>query len=125
MFGNLKSNIEKFDVQEISESARHQKPRSLFYLWFGSNLTVADFIIGSDYLLGSLSNLYMIIALVIANAGGAALLAFMSVLGPLKGRSQMALSEGAYGVIGGKAMSLLQFINTGGWLTVRLDPNQR
>ena len=120
MFGNLKSNIEKFDVQEISESARHQKPRSLFYLWFGSNLTVADFIIGSDYLLGSLSNLYMIIALVIANAGGAALLAFMSVLGPLKGRSQMALSEGAYGVIGGKAMSLLQFINTGGWLTVNL-----
>ncbi|WP_276968471.1 cytosine permease, partial [Metallibacterium scheffleri] len=90
------------------------------YLWFGSNLTVADFIIGSDFLLGYLSNLYMIIALVIANAGGAALLAFMSILGPLKGRSQMALSEGAYGVAGGKAMSLLQFINTGGWLTVNL-----
>ncbi len=120
MFGTLKSKIEKFDIQEINESARHQKPRSLFYLWFGSNLTVADFIIGSDFLFGYLSNLYMIIALVIANAGGAALLAFMSILGPLRGKSQMALSKGAYGEDGGKAMSLLQFVNTGGWLTVNL-----
>ncbi|MHB8360442.1 MAG: purine-cytosine permease family protein [Thermoplasmataceae archaeon] len=120
MFGNLNSKVEKFDIQEIPDSERKQKPRSLFYLWFGSNLTVADFIIGSDYLYGNLSNNYMILALIIANAGGAALLAFMSILGPLKGRSQMFLSEGAYGKKGGKAMSLLQFINTGGWLTVNL-----
>ena len=120
MFGYLKSKVEKFDIQEIDESSRKQIPRSLFFLWFGSNLTVADFIIGTDFLFGQLSSLYTMLALTVANVGGAALLAFMSILGPLKGRSQMALSKGAYGEKGGKTMSLLQFINTGGWLTVNL-----
>ncbi len=107
-------------VGELSNKQRTMKASSLFFLWFGSNLTVADFVLGVLIESYDLSIFYTIIALVIANVGGALLVAVMSYLGPKSGKGQMEISKGYFGERGGKAFSVLQFMNTIGWLSVNL-----
>lgn len=107
-------------VGELSNKQRTMKASSLFFLWFGSNLTVADFVLGVLIESYNLSIFYTIFALVIANVGGALLVAVMSYLGPKSGKGQMEISKGYFGERGGKAFSVLQFMNTIGWLSVNL-----
>ncbi|MDA8142895.1 MAG: cytosine permease [Thermoplasmatales archaeon] len=100
--------------------AKEQKSVSLFYIWFAANLTIGDFAIG--FIPVSLGQpVYpSIIALTIGNITGGLLLAAMSVTGVLTRKPQMALSFGPFGRAGASVMSLLQWGNTLGWLTVNL-----
>lgn len=105
---------------QINEEQRSMNQRSLFFLWFGSNLTVADFALGVLVESYGMSVFYTLLALVIANSGGGALVAVMSYLGPKTGLGQMEISKRSLGTGGGKIFSLLQFMNTVGWLSVNL-----
>ncbi len=120
MSGSFGHSADETLIGELSSKDRTMKPTSLFFLWFGSNLTVADFVLGVLIESYGLSIFYTILALSIANAGGAILVAIMSYLGPNSGKGQMEISKGYFGERGGKAFSVLQFMNTVGWLSVNL-----
>ena len=104
-----------------SETARKNRPSSLFYIWFASNLTVGDFYLGvvlEDY--NALPFIYMVIVLALANIAGGLLIGIMSYYGPVYGKGQMEVSKDFFGITGGRIFSVLQFVNTIGWLTVNL-----
>ncbi len=109
----------------LETGQRTMKPNALFYLWFGSNLTVADFALGVLVESYGLTVYYTILALLIANIFGGLLVAFMSHLGPTSGMGQMEISKKSFGKGGGKIFSLLQFMNTIGWLSVNLIISSR
>ena len=96
------------------------KPSAMFYIWFAANLTIGDFAIGFiPVSLGTPLNL-SILALVLGNVTGGALLSYMSIVGVRTRKMQMAQSLGPFGAIGSKIMAVLQWGNTLGWLTVNL-----
>ncbi|MCL4345037.1 MAG: cytosine permease [Candidatus Thermoplasmatota archaeon] len=107
-------------TQSVEPSQRTVNPKALFYLWFGSNLTVADFVLGVLVESFGLSFYYTIFSLLIANLFGGALVGIMAYLGPESGKGQMDISKGIFGESGGRGFSGLQFLNTIGWLTVNL-----
>ena len=105
------------DLEVIPADSRGHKPSVLFWLWFASNLTIGDFLIGllaQDYDLGYSST---VIALAIGTILGGVLVALMSVMGPIFGMSQMRIGRYTFGRKGGIVMSLLQWGNTLGWFT--------
>lgn len=107
------------EMLQVSRKA-NMKPSSLFFIWFAANLTIGDFAIGFiPVSLGTPLNL-TILALVIGNVTGGALLSYMSILGVRTRKMQMAQSLGPFGSIGSKVMAVLQWGNTLGWLTVNL-----
>ncbi|MHB1440217.1 MAG: purine-cytosine permease family protein [Cuniculiplasma sp.] len=109
----------------LDSSQRSMKPNSLFYLWFGSNLTVADFALGVLVESYGLSIYFTLMALLIANVFGGLLVALMSILGPRTGMGQMEISKKSFGSGGGRIFSLLQFLNTIGWLSINLIISSR
>ncbi len=104
----------------LPESGRTEKETSTFYLWFASNLTVADFALGFIPISLGMSIFDCIIALAIGNVLGGILLALMSAMGPRTGLPQMLMGMRPMGRIPGRIISLLQWSNTGGWLTVNI-----
>ena len=124
---NSNLNGMKDDTIELSvkPSDRTVNPVSLFYLWFGSNLTVADFVLGVLVESFGLSLYYAILALFLANIFGGTLVGVMAYLGPESGKGQMDISKGIFGATGGRGFSALQFLNTIGWLTVNLIISSR
>ena len=118
MFGN-----DSQETLESSEEIKHsvtQRPLSLFYIWFAANLTIGDFAIGFIPIEFGQPVFPTVIALVIGNVTGGALLGIMSVMGVLTRKPQMSLSQGPFGKLGSSAMAFLQWGNTLGWLTVNL-----
>ena len=111
---------ETLDIVTADEK-RLSRPSYLFYLWFASNLSVGDFFLGVviEYYY-ALPFVDMIITLLLANIAGGILVGVMSYIGPVSGKGQMEVSKDFFGMSGGKAFSLLQFVNTVGWLTVNL-----
>lgn len=97
-----------------------QKPVSLLYIWFAANLTIGDFAIGFIPIALGQPIYPTIIALIIGNVTGGALLAMMSIVGVRTRKSQMSLSNGPFGKPGSSVMAFLQWGNTLGWLTVNL-----
>lgn len=121
MFGKVSSEIvEKYDIQKIPESEQIQKESSLFYLWFGSNLTIGDFALGFIPVYLGLDINLTIVALLVGNLLAGILLASMSVMGPSSGLPQMMIGRRSFGLKGGSVMSILQWGNTAGWLTVNI-----
>lgn len=117
---NKRSESELYGGTAIPESRRTEKEISSFYLWFASNLTIADFALGFLPISFGMSITDSIIALVIGNVLGGVFLALMSSMGPRAGLPQMVIGMKAMGRNPGRVMSVLQWSNTGGWLTVNI-----
>lgn len=121
MFGNKKpTESELYGEVHIPESGRTEKEISTFYLWFASNLTIADFALGFIPISLGMSIMDSFIALLIGNVLGGLLLAVMSSMGPRAGLPQMVIGMKAMGRLPGRILSVLQWSNTGGWLTVNI-----
>ncbi len=121
LFGSGKgAESELYGTAEIPESARSEKEISSFYLWFASNLTIADFALGFIPIAFGMSISDSVIALIIGNVAGGVLLALMSSMGPKAGLPQMVIGMKAMGKLPGRIISVLQWSNTGGWLTVNI-----
>ncbi|AKA49466.1 hypothetical protein IX51_10565 [uncultured archaeon] len=121
VFGSRKEDESQlYGETEIHESGRTEKEISTFYLWFASNLTIADFALGFLPIEFGMSITSSIIALAIGNIAGGILLALMSTMGPKAGFPQMIIGMKPMGRLPGRIMSVLQWSNTGGWLTVNI-----
>jgi NCS1 family nucleobase:cation symporter-1 len=109
-------SIEGRGIEPIPESARYGSVNRVFTVWFTPNLVPAAFFIG---LLASASFLQVgfvtgLIAIIVGNLLGSALVGWLATMGPVTGMAQMPLSRLAYGksiVVPG----LLNWISCIGW----------
>ncbi len=121
MFGKFSKNLsDNYETESIPENMRNKKPSELFTLWFAANLTVGDFAVGFIPVELGLNIYYAIFAILIGNVLGSILVGVMSLTGPKTGFPQMVISRYGFGKRFGIFISLLQWINTMGWLTVNL-----
>lgn len=116
-FGNMISKFEeKHDIGEIPESERIRKPSSLFFIWFGSNLTIGDLALGLLAQSYGMPLFWTLLSVTLGTIAGGVLLSIMSVMGPKAGYPQMIIGRQSFGRAGGSIMAALQWINTTGWL---------
>ncbi|MEO7663713.1 MAG: cytosine permease [Candidatus Limnocylindrales bacterium] len=92
-------SIEGRGIEPIPESARYGSVNRVFTVWFTPNLVPAAFFIG---LLASAGFLQIgftsgLLAIIVGNLVGAALVGLMSQMGPATGMAQVPLSRLAYG----------------------------
>lgn len=119
VLGDVSSFLpEKLDIQAVPENAKGPKPSSLFFIWFASNLTIGDFALGFLPIYFGFTLDITVTALVVGNILGAALLGMMSTIGPRSRLPQMVTGKRSFGRTGAAAMSILQWMNTTGWLTI-------
>ena len=107
---------EKHDIEMIPENERRQKPSSLFFLWFGSNLTIGDFALGILAAYLGMPVMWTLLSMTLGTVFGGILLAVMSGMGSRSGYPQMVLGRRSFGNSGGSVMAFLQWMNTTGWL---------
>lgn len=94
-------SLEISTIQPVSLTARHGKPRDLFTIWFGSNITLLTIITGSlSVSIFHLSFLWSALAVLIGNLIGGVLMALHSAQGPQLGVPQMVQTRGQFGSYG-------------------------
>lgn len=121
VFGRSETKKPENGVEmEIPESRRTERESSSFYLWFASNLTIADFALGFIPISMGMGIVPSVAALAVGNILGGILLAIMSAMGPRAALPQMVIGMRSMGRIPGRILSFLQWSNTGGWLTVNI-----
>jgi NCS1 family nucleobase:cation symporter-1 len=109
-------SVEGHGFEPIPESARYGSAGRVFTVWFAPNLVPAAFFIGTLVTLGFLKLGFVtsLIAIVVGNLVGSALVGLLATMGPRTGMAQMPLARLAYGksiVVPG----LLNWISCIGW----------
>ncbi|MGC8645540.1 MAG: purine-cytosine permease family protein [Thermoplasmata archaeon] len=111
-------SLERAGVAHIPEGERHGRPRSLFYLWFAANLTIADFALGFVPISLGMNFSSSIVAVVIGNILGAAIVGLSAAMGPSTGYPQMMGTSNSMGRKVMRVFGLINLSNTGGWFIV-------
>ncbi len=110
--------MEKVGIEHVGDDARHGKTFSAFTLWFGANLTIADFALGSLFLGLPFSSI--LLAIIIGNILGGLMVGLMASMGPTFGYPQMMISRAVMGRSGNVPFALANWISTVGWFTVNI-----
>ena len=110
--------MEKQGIEHIGQEKRHGLPFTTFTLWFGANLTIADYALGSLFFGLPFSSI--VIAVAIGNVLGGLLLGLMASMGPTFGYPQMMISRAVMGRIGNVPFALANWVSTVGWFTVNI-----
>lgn len=113
------TSLEKYGIEHIPEEERHGSSTRVFTLWFASNLTVADYVIGVLCTLAfGLTVAQAIPILAFGNLLGGVFLGLSSAMGPSLGLPQMFSSRSSFGRKGNYVPGALNWISTAGWFTV-------
>jgi len=112
--------METYGVEQIPAGMRHGRPFYQFTLWFSSNLTVADYALGSILITLRISWFWIWVAVLLGNLMGAFLVGYLASEGPRFGLPQMMVSKRVFGNIGNIPFSLAQWISTLGWFSVNV-----
>ncbi|MDG6967638.1 MAG: cytosine permease [Nitrososphaerota archaeon] len=110
--------MERLGIEHVEEERRHGLPFSAFTLWFGANLTIADFALGSLFFGLPLSS--VAVAIVLGNILGGVLVGLMAAMGPTFGYPQMMISRAVMGRSGNVPFALANWVSTVGWFTVNI-----
>jgi NCS1 family nucleobase:cation symporter-1 len=110
--------LEKLGIEHVEDEKRHGSPFNAFTLWFGANLTVADFALGSLFFGLPVSSI--LIAIIVGNVLGGLLLGLMASMGPTFGYPQMMISRTVMGRVGNLPFAAANWISTVGWFTVNI-----
>ncbi|MBI3859148.1 MAG: cytosine permease [Thaumarchaeota archaeon] len=113
------AEVEKLGIEHVPEDQRHGSPGRVFTLWFGANLTIAD------YVIGVLTTVYFgftlaqaIPVLLLGNLLGGIFLGLAAAMGPSLGFPQMFSSRATFGRRGNYVPGALNWVSTVGWFTV-------
>ncbi|GAA0531207.1 cytosine permease [Saccharopolyspora subtropica] len=98
MAGSLQ--VERRSIDPVPEAERHGHPRSLFTLWFASNMQITSAVTGALTVLVGLHPLWALVAVALGNAIGAVPMALHAAQGPKLGIPQMIQSRAQFGVYG-------------------------
>src|SRR5690242_19098273 len=91
--GGATLEVEQRSIDFVPESERHGQPRSLFAVWFASNMQVTALVTGALAVIVGLSLPYALLAVLIGNVVGAVAMALHSAQGPKLGIPQMIQSR--------------------------------
>ena len=101
--------VEDRTIQPIPHDQRHGRPRDLFTLWFGANLTTLTVATGAlCTAVFHLSLAISIVAIVVGNLFGAIFMALHAAQGPHLGVPQMVQTRGQFGARG--ALAVIAFV---------------
>jgi nucleobase:cation symporter-1, NCS1 family len=113
------TKVESIGIEHVPSEKRHGTSGRTFTLWFASNLTIADYVIGVlvTQVFG-LTFLQSLPILAIGNVLGGLVLGLSSAMGPKLGFPQMFSSRASFGRKGNYALGGLNWISTAGWFAV-------
>ncbi len=112
--------MERLGIEHVEEGRRHGRPFNTFTLWFGANLTIADFALGAVFFGLGLPLSSIALALVIGNVAGGLLVGLLAAMGPTFGYPQMMISRAVVGKRGNAPFALANWVSTVGWFTVNI-----
>jgi Purine-cytosine permease and related proteins len=115
MFGYM---VEQIGIEHIDSNMKKGNSRSLFFLWFAANLTIADFAIGFIPITLGMSFLSGITSILIGNVLGALIVGFSAAMGPKTGYPQMMSTTNSMGTLGMRIFGIINLSNTLGWFIV-------
>lgn len=92
--------VERRSIDPIPADERHGSPRSLFTLWFASNMQITSAVTGALTVLVGLHPLWAIVAIALGNVLGGVPMALHAAQGPKLGVPQMIQSRAQFGVFG-------------------------
>src|SRR4051812_42517969 len=110
--------IELNGIEVIAESERSGRPRSLFWPWFASNISVLGVSYGAFTLGFGVSFWQAAIAGVVGIVVSFALCGIIALAGKRGSAPTMVLSRAAFGVNGNRLTAALSWLLTVGWETV-------
>lgn len=112
--------MEKLGIEHVEDEKRHGRPFSVFTLWFGANLTIADFALGSLFFVFGLPFSSILAAIVVGNILGGLLVGLMASMGPTFGYPQMMIARAVMGRTGNVPFAVANWVSTVGWFTVNI-----
>ncbi len=110
--------MERLGVEHVDQEKRHGRPFNTFTLWFGANLTIADFALGS--IIFGLPLPSIALAIILGNVLGGLLVGLLAAMGPTFGYPQMMISRAVLGRKGNVPFALANWVSTVGWFTVNI-----
>src|ERR1044071_5204423 len=110
--------IELNGIEVISEQERTGAPRSLFWPWFASNISVLGISYGAFTLAFGVSFWQAVIAGIVGIVVSFALCGVIALAGKRGSAPTMVLSRAAFGVNGNRLTAVLSWLLTVGWETV-------
>ncbi|MEV0737918.1 cytosine permease [Streptomyces sp. NPDC050549] len=110
--------VETHGLDVIGDAERKGTPRTLFWPWFGANVSILGLSYGAFALGFGISFWQALIAGVIGIVFSFLLCGFIAVAGKRGSAPTMVLSRAAYGVRGNRLPSVISWILTVGWETV-------
>ncbi|MGW1555746.1 purine-cytosine permease family protein [Streptomyces sp. NPDC002144] len=110
--------VETHGLDVIGDAERKGTPRTLFWPWFGANVSILGLSYGAFALGFGISFWQALIAGVIGIVFSFLLCGFIAVAGKRGSAPTMVLSRAAYGVRGNRLPSVISWVLTVGWETV-------
>lgn len=111
------SRVELNGINTITEPERKGRPGSLFWPWFGANVSVLGISYGSFVLGFGVSALQAAVIAAVGIVISFALCGFVALAGKRGSAPTMVLSRAAFGVRGNRLPSLISWVLTVGWET--------
>ncbi|GAA1875010.1 purine-cytosine permease family protein [Lapillicoccus jejuensis] len=112
------TSVETNGLDVIAEGERHGVPRSLFWPWFASNISVLAIPYGAFVLGFGLSFWQAVVASLVGIVLSFLLCGFVSLAGKRGSAPTMVLSRASFGVRGNRLPSFVSWLLTVGWETV-------
>ncbi|WP_307531925.1 purine-cytosine permease family protein [Streptomyces umbrinus] len=116
--GTRQLQVETHGLDVIGDAERKGTPRTLFWPWFGANVSILGLSYGSFALGFGISFWQALAAGVIGIIFSFLLCGFVAVAGKRGSAPTMVLSRAAYGVRGNRLPSVVSWMLTVGWETV-------
>ena len=113
--------IELNGLDVIAESERHGRPSSLFWPWFGANVSVFGLAYGSFILGFGVSFWQATIVAIVGVVISFLFCGFIALAGKRGSAPTMVLSRAAFGVNGNRLPAILSWILSVGWETVLMS----
>jgi nucleobase:cation symporter-1, NCS1 family len=110
--------VESHGLDVIGDAERKGSPRTLFWPWFGANVSILGLSYGSFALGFGISFWQALAAGVIGIVFSFLLCGFIAVAGKRGSAPTMVLSRAAYGIRGNRLPSAISWLLTVGWETV-------
>ncbi|MGY1652437.1 purine-cytosine permease family protein [Geodermatophilus sp. SYSU D01119] len=110
--------VETNGINVIAEEERRGAPRSLFWPWFGANVSVLGLAYGSFLLGFGISAAQALVAGVVGIVVSFLLCGLVAIAGKRGSAPTLVLSRAAFGVHGNRVPAVLSWVLTVGWETV-------
>ncbi|MEU9481026.1 cytosine permease [Streptomyces sp. NPDC048191] len=112
------TQVETHGLDVIGDAERKGSPRTLFWPWFGANVSVLGLSYGAFAFGFGISFWQALVAGLLGIVASFLLCGFIAVAGKRGSAPTMVLSRAAYGVRGNKLPSVISWMLTVGWETV-------